>query len=219
MPRYLLLATLLVAPLAMAQDPSPPNNHDLSYSVGASLGERLRQGMPELDLDALVQGLQQSYKQQPLAISAERMQQILADHDAQAGEAPSTPVETALVAENQFLSDERSKPNVREIGDGVLATELVAGNGPKPSASGRVQVKYVGRLPDGSVFDQNDQPQWFTLGSVIEGWRIALQQMPKGAKWRVVIPSPAAYGADGAGSLIPPYTPLVFDIELLDVAG
>jgi FKBP-type peptidyl-prolyl cis-trans isomerase FklB len=54
---------------------------------------------------------------------------------------------------------------------------------------------------------------------VISGWRSALQQMPVGAKWRLVIPSDQAYGADGAGELIPPYTPLVFEIELLNAGA
>lgn len=217
--RPMLFAVSLFAPVTFAQDAAAPNNQDLSYSVGASLGERLRQDMPELDIQTLVQGLQQSYKQQPLALSQERIQQVLADHDAQTSEATETPIEKALVTENQFLSDARSKTNVRELAEGVLVTEMAPGKGPKPSANGRVQVNYVGRLPDGSVFDQSEQPQWFSLSGVIEGWRIALQQMPKGAKWRVVIPSAQAYGAQGAGDLIPPYTPLTFDIELLDVAG
>ena len=68
------------------------------------------------------------------------------------------------------------------------------------------------------MFDQSNQPQWFRLDSVIDGWRSALPQMPTGAKWRLVIPSAQAYGADGAGDLIAPYTPLVFEIELLGTA-
>jgi peptidylprolyl isomerase/FKBP-type peptidyl-prolyl cis-trans isomerase FklB len=80
-------------------------------------------------------------------------------------------------------------------------------------------VRYTGRLPDGTVFDQTQQPQWFRLDSVIAGWRSALSQMPTGARWRLVIPSNQAYGTEGAGDLIAPYTPLVFDIELLGVAG
>ena len=100
--------------------------------------------------------------------------------------------------------------------DGILQTELKPGSGAKPDAQGWVNVNYAGRLPDGTVFDQSTQPQWFRLDSVIAGWRSALTQMPVGAKWRLVIPSSQAYGADGAGDLIAPYTPLVFEIELLD---
>ena len=81
----------------------------------------------------------------------------------------------------------------------------------------KVYVNYVGRLPDGTVFDFSTQPQWFRLDSVIAGWRSALTQMPVGSKWRLAIPSDQAYGADGAGDLIAPYTPLVFEIELLDI--
>jgi FKBP-type peptidyl-prolyl cis-trans isomerase FklB len=104
------------------------------------------------------------------------------------------------------------------LADGILLTELTPGSGPKAGANGNVQVRYIGRLPDGTVFDQNNQAQWFRLDSVINGWRSALPQMPTGAKWRLVIPSAQAYGADGAGDLIAPYTPLVFEIELLGVA-
>ena len=108
---------------------------------------------------------------------------------------------------------------MRELADGILLTELTPGSGKKPAADDRVQVNYVGRLPDGTVFDKSTQPQWFRLDSVISGWRSALQQMPVGAKWRLVIPSDQAYGADGAGELIPPYTPLVFEIELLNAGA
>lgn len=78
-------------------------------------------------------------------------------------------------------------------------------------------MNYVGRLPDGTIFDQSTQPQWFRLDSVIAGWRSALVQMPVGAKWRLAIPSSQAYGTEGAGDLIAPYTPLVFEVELLDI--
>ena len=102
--------------------------------------------------------------------------------------------------------------------DRVRRSELRAGSGAKPKANSKVQVRYVGRLADGSVFDQSETPQWFRLDSVISGWRVALQEMPVGAKWRLVIPSAQAYGAEGAGDLIAPYTPLVFEVELLGTA-
>ncbi|RML81166.1 hypothetical protein ALQ90_200082 [Pseudomonas savastanoi pv. savastanoi] len=53
---------------------------------------------------------------------------------------------------------------------------------------------------------------------MISGWTTALQNMPTGAKWRLVIPSDQAYGAEGAGDLIDPFTPLVFEIELVAVS-
>ena len=217
MARYLFWTFLCLAPLAHAAPATPPDAaHDLAYSLGASLGERLRQEVPDLQIQALIDGLKQAYQGQPLALDNARIEQILAQQEAQNEADTQAPQsEKALAAEQQFLAKEKAAKGVRELADGILLTELTAGTGNKPMASDQVQVNYVGRLPDGTVFDQSTQPQWFRLDSVISGWSSALQQMPVGAKWRLVIPSAQAYGADGAGELIPPYTPLVFEIELL----
>ncbi|MDO9345194.1 MAG: FKBP-type peptidyl-prolyl cis-trans isomerase [Pseudomonas sp.] len=221
MSRYLFLVLGLAISVANASEQSPAktteqNQHDLAYSLGASLGERLRQEVPDLQLQALIDGLKQAYQGKPLALDNARIEQILAQHEAQSEADTQAPQsEKALAAEQQFLSKEKAVKGVRELADGILLTELTPGTGEKPAASDQVQVKYVGRLPDGTVFDHSTQPQWFRLDSVISGWSSALRQMPVGAKWRLVIPSAQAYGADGAGELIPPYTPLVFEIELL----
>ena len=219
MPRYLLLSLLCITPLIhAATPPSPDASHDLAYSLGASLGERLRQEVPDLQLQALVEGLRAAYQGKPLALSDERIEQILTEHQAQEDEGSAKPAsERALVAERDFLLEEKQKPQARKLPDGIILTELKPGTGAKPGANDSVYVNYVGRLPDGTVFDQSTQPQWFRLDSVIAGWQNALVQMPVGASWRLVIPSSQAYGAEGAGGLIAPYTPLVFEIELLAV--
>ena len=221
MSRYLFLVLGLAISVANAGEQLPSkttvqDQHDLAYSLGASLGERLRQEVPDLQIQALIDGLKQAYQGKPLALENTRIEQLLAQHEAQSEADAQVPQsEKALAAEQQFLSKEKAAKGVRELADGILLTELTPGTGNKPMASDQVQVTYVGRLPDGTVFDQSTQPQWFRLNSVISGWSSALQQMPVGAKWRLVIPSAQAYGADGAGELIPPYTPLVFEIELL----
>ncbi|QOY71450.1 MULTISPECIES: FKBP-type peptidyl-prolyl cis-trans isomerase [unclassified Pseudomonas] len=221
MSRYLFLVLGLAIFVADASEQSPSKTtateaHDLAYSLGASLGERLRQEVPDLQIQALIDGLKQAYQGKPLALDNARIEQILTAHEAQnAANAQLPQSEKALAAEQQFLTREKAASGVRELANGILLTELAPGTGNKPLASDEVQVKYVGRLPDGTVFDKSTQPQWFRLNSVISGWSSALQQMPVGAKWRLVIPSAQAYGADGAGELIPPYTPLVFEVELL----
>ena len=213
----LLLSALAFSAVAATPTP-PPNDQDLAYSLGASLGERLRQEMPDLQLDALVEGLRQAYQGQPPRIDKSRMQAILQQHEEQAAAAGAQAhTDQLLSAEKRFMATERGRAGVHELSEGVLYSELASGSGAQPKAGGRVQVRYVGKLPDGSVFDQSQQPQWFSLDSVIAGWQVALPQMKTGAKWRVVIPSAQAYGADGAGDLIAPYTPLVFEIELLAV--
>ncbi|MBV4521571.1 FKBP-type peptidyl-prolyl cis-trans isomerase [Pseudomonas sp. SWRI74] len=221
MSRYLFLSLCVIFSVAQAAEkPSENDAHDLAYSLGASLGERLRQEAPDLQLKALVEGLQQAYQGKPLALKDEQIEQILTEHEARiAMQTPAPQSELAMENEQRFLATEKAKPGVRELADGILLTELSPGTGVKAGPNGKVQVLYIGRLPDGTVFDQNNQPQWFSLDSVISGWRSALQQMPVGAKWRLVIPSSQAYGADGAGDLIAPFTPLVFEVELRGATG
>ena len=221
MSRYLFLSLCVIVSVANAAEKNQEKEaHDLAYSLGASLGERLRQEVPELQIQALVDGLQQAYQGKPLALKDEQIERILAEHQALAAtQSPTPESELALEKEQRFLSEERARPGVRQLADGILLTELAPGTGDKAGPNGKVQVLYVGRLPDGTVFDQNSQPQWYRLDSVISGWRSALQDMPVGAKWRLVIPSAQAYGADGAGDLIAPYTPLVFEVELRGAAG
>ncbi|CAN1605939.1 FKBP-type peptidyl-prolyl cis-trans isomerase [Pseudomonas sp. B21-028] len=217
MSRHLFFLLCMVCSMVQAVEKTGANDaHDLAYSLGASLGERLRQDVPDLQIQALVEGLQQAYQGKPLALKDERIEQILAKHQAQLSAQSTTPqIEVALKSEQKFLNEERNRPGVKQLEDGILLTELKPGNGVKAGPHGKVQVLYTGRLPDGTVFDANHQAQWFSLDSVIDGWRSALPQMPVGAKWRLVIPSTQAYGAEGAGDVIPPFTPLVFEIELL----
>ena len=219
MPRYLFLSLLCLAPWAhAAPPPSPDTAHDLAYSLGASLGERLREEVPQLQIKALLEGLRTAYQGKPLALSDERIEQILTEHQVRADNAQNpSRSDVALGAERDFLLKEKQQPRARELDNGIILTELKPGTGAKPGAQDWVYVNYVGRLPDGTVFDQSTQPQWLRLNSVIAGWRSALVQMPVGAKWRLALPSSQAYGAEGAGDLIAPYTPLVFEVELLSV--
>ncbi|MBH3426909.1 FKBP-type peptidyl-prolyl cis-trans isomerase [Pseudomonas alkylphenolica] len=220
MSRHLVLAVFLW-PAALIAAPVQPSSddHDLAYSLGASLGERLRTQVPDLQLDALLEGLRQAYQNKPLALSEARMAALLSEHETRANEAAlHAQSEQLLSAEKRFMATERARAGVRELAAGILVSELNKGSGAKPNAKGKVQVRYVGMLPDGTVFDQSQQAQWFNLDSVIEGWQVALPEMATGSKWRLVIPSAQAYGAEGAGDLIAPYTPLVFEIELLGVA-
>jgi FKBP-type peptidyl-prolyl cis-trans isomerase FklB len=97
---------------------------------------------------------------------------------------------------------------------------LVEGNGAKPLASDKVKVHYHGTLIDGTVFDSSirrGEPATFGVTQVIQGWVEALQLMSVGAKWRLFIPHKLAYGAQGAGELIEPFSTLIFDVELLEI--
>ncbi|MHA6494862.1 FKBP-type peptidyl-prolyl cis-trans isomerase [Pseudomonas borbori] len=211
MSRLAVLFLLAIAPFAQAADDA----HDLAYSLGVRLGERLRDEVPDLEVQALLDGLRQSYLNQTLEVNEARIESLLAEHEALLAAAPQK-IEQAIAAEKRFLANEKAKPGVRVLKNGVLVQELRKGDGAKPDPKSRIQVRYIGYLADGSQFDETQTPQWYRLDSVIAGWRTALVEMPVGSYWRLVVPSAQAYGEEGAGDLIPPYAPLVFELELLD---
>ena len=99
---------------------------------------------------------------------------------------------------------------------GLKYQVLAAGKpGPHPTDTDVALVNYVGKLTDGTVFDQSRQPTPMPVTGVVPGFSEALKLMPKGAKYRFWIPPQLGYGAAGAGP-IPANATLVFDVELVD---
>lgn len=119
-----------------------------------------------------------------------------------------------------FLAQNGAREGVTTLPSGLQYEILQAGDGPIPTANQKVTTHYTGTLIDGTVFDssvQRGEPISFPVGGVIQGWQEALQIMPKGSKWKLFIPQELAYGERGAGNVIPPFSALIFEIELLDI--
>jgi aminopeptidase N len=89
-------------------------------------------------------------------------------------------------------------------------------DGPKPTESDQVIVKYQGRHTDGSVFDANDAAE-FPIYTLIDGFKEGLCLMPEGSKFTIYVPSNLAYGSRGYGDLIHPGEPIIFELNLLRV--
>ena len=118
----------------------------------------------------------------------------------------------------------RAKPGPKTVTlpDGLRYTDLTVGKGPLPKEGQTVVVHYVGTFPDGKKFDSSrdrGQPFEFPLGvhKVIPCWDEALATMRVGGHRKLVCPPSLAYGAAGAGGVIPPNATLDFDVELLAV--
>jgi FKBP-type peptidyl-prolyl cis-trans isomerase FkpA len=105
---------------------------------------------------------------------------------------------------------------------GLVYRSLKDGNGASPGASDTVKVHYRGTFPDGKEFDSSytrGQPIEFPLNRVIKCWTEGVQRMKIGGKAKLTCPSAIAYGERGAGGVIPPNATLMFDVELLGIAG
>ena len=197
------------------------------YFFGYSFGNMLQQGgNPDVDLGALLQGMQDSLSAVPpaldsdaqtqvMAIVRERQQLIQAEQEALA----ENQSETNLAAGASFLAENADKASVSVTDSGLQIEMLTEGTGKKPSATDVVVVHYEGRLLDGTVFDSSiarGEPAEFALNQVIPGWTEGLQLIKAGGKARLTIPSELAYGPGGVRS-IPPNSVLVFEVELIEV--
>lgn len=117
---------------------------------------------------------------------------------------------------DKYLAD--NKITTKPTASGLIYIEMKKGSGANPIASDIVKVHYTGKLMDGTTFDSSvgKDPVEFALNQVIPGWTEGMQLMKKGGKAMLILPSAIAYGPSGGGP-IPPYSPLVFEVELLDI--
>ena len=131
-----------------------------------------------------------------------------------------TQMQTTDNKQTAYLEENKKQTGVVTLPDGLQYRIIKAGNGPKPKSSDVVTVHYAGRLIDGTEFDSSykrNEPAQFPVNGVIQGWVEALQLMPVGSTWELVIPASLAYGDQGAPPVIGPNQTLIFKVELLDI--
>lgn len=113
-----------------------------------------------------------------------------------------------------------SKPAVETLPSGIRIEHLQIGTGAQPSPGSAVTVHYVGTFANGEVFDSSysrNQPATFALNRVVPCWTQAIPHIKVGGNARIYCPAETAYGSRGAGNVIPPNTPLTFDVKLLAI--
>jgi FKBP-type peptidyl-prolyl cis-trans isomerase FklB len=125
----------------------------------------------------------------------------------------------AIAQGDSFLQKNKERPGVLVTASGLQYEVIKMGTGPKPTPTSEVKVHYKGTLMNGTQFDASDpkNPVQFLVTGVIKGWTEALQLMPVGSIFKLYIPQDLAYGADGAGDVIKPYSTLIFEVELLEI--
>lgn len=192
-----------------------------SYAIGLQIGQQLKEsGFNALDLSTLKQGMEDVLTDQQPSMPLEELHDALQHMHQKAMAEKEQQAQLIVQAGKDFLKQNLTQDGVKSTESGLQYSVLNSGNGAIPTATDRVKVHYTGRLIDGTVFDsseQRGQPAEFPVTGVIKGWVEALQIMPVGSKWRLYIPHELAYGEQGAGTAIAPYSTLIFDVELLDI--
>ncbi len=120
-----------------------------------------------------------------------------------------------------WLAENAKKEGVVVTDSGLQYKVITEGDGAQPTEDSMVVVDYEGTFTDGRPFDssyESGEPISFPVGGVIKGWQEGIQLMKEGAKYQLYIPYDLAYGERGAGSDIPPYSVLIFDVELHEVS-
>lgn len=153
-------------------------------------------------------------KDEMIAARQAEMKRYMAKRDARRGQ------------EGKDIAAYLKKNNldIKPDADSIFYLKVTKGTGPQVQEGDSLEIKYTGMFLDGTVFDKSDRgvpPGTFKIvysnhANLIQGWIKVLGEMNEGEKVRVLLPSAMAYGVRGA-SPIQPYTPLIFDIELVRV--
>ncbi len=203
-----------------------------AYAIGSIVARNLvaplkRQdelGAP-LDKDIIVQGIKDALNEKT-QLSDEELQTVLKAYDEKMNklstEAARIESEKALAEASTFFAENGKKEGVTTTDSGLQYEVLTAGTGALATPKDTVTVHYTGSLLNGKVFDssvERGEPATFALNQVIPGWTEGVALMNVGSKYKLYIPSELGYGAQGAGADIPPNSTLVFEVELLAIAG
>lgn len=193
------------------------NTDSLSYALGVSIGNNLKQaGVKELNTAKLAEAMQIVLSGGEAAMNEEQCNMIIQQELSKLAEAKAEEQKKEGVI---FLDKNKTAEGVQVTASGLQYKHNVEGSGAQPDADDEVTVHYEGRLIDGTIFDSSikrGEPATFGLNQVIPGWTEGLQLMKEGGKATLYIPQNLGYGAQDMGT-IPAFSTLVFEVELIKV--
>ena len=217
-------------PTTATKAPAPltTDKEKASYAIGADMVSNftkyLERNDVTIDKAALQRGFRDALNKAKLQMTEEERKAAISkftqDAKAHADAMEKAKAEFNKALGENFLKENKTKPGVTTLDDGLQYKVITQGTGAKPIATDTVEVNYRGTLVDGKEFDASAKhggPATFPANRVIKGWTEILQLMPVGSRYEVYIPSELAYGPRGSGPDIGPNSTLIFEIELLSI--
>jgi FKBP-type peptidyl-prolyl cis-trans isomerase FklB len=191
----------------------------ISYCLGVLYGGNLvKYGFIQVDSKIMAVGTEQMLTKQTPLIDETKANEIVGKY---AVEQQKSKGEKNLAEGKAFLEKNKKEAGVVVLPSGLQYKIIKEGSGPKPLLTDKVTVHYHGTLVNGNVFDSSvdrKEPIQLSVNGVIEGWKEALQLMPTGSKWHLVVPSELAYGENPmSGGPIEANMVLIFDVELISI--
>ena len=185
------------------------------YILGAYLGQFLKtNGIAITKPDLFIRGMDDVITNKKLLVNADSVPKMMN------GYLNGMVMERNRALEKQLFANIKGQPGVGNLPDGVCYAIVKVGTGLRPLPTDSVSIHVKGYLPEGKIFEDTyagNKPFRTTPATLIPGLKETLQIMPAGSLWRIYIPSALAYSDKGVAGVIPPYSAVVFDIELLNI--
>ncbi len=197
----------------------------MSYALGVNMGTDFAKNLESIpggksNTDLIIKGFSQAMKKDSTLLRPDVAQEYFRNYITSV----QTKENEAKKSEGEkFLAENKVKQGIAVTPSGLQYEVLQAAAGPKPQATDKVKVHYTGTTINGQVFDssvQRGEPAEFALNQVIPGWSEGVQLMNVGSKYKFYIPYNLAYGEQGIPQAnIPPFAPLIFEVELLEIVA
>jgi FKBP-type peptidyl-prolyl cis-trans isomerase len=185
------------------------------YILGAYLGQYLiANGLAITNASLFIKGMDDVLANKPLLVTADSIPKKMNEYLVKMTR------ERNQLLETQLFEKVKGQPGVGILPNGVCYIIAKPGTGQRPQITDSVEIHIKGYLPTGTLFEDTyarNKPLRTTPATLIPGMKEPLQIMPAGSVWRIFIPSSLAYGEKGVQNIIPPYSAVVFDVELLSV--
>ena len=177
--------------------------------------------MSLIDIEMVQRGFSDGLKKQDIEVlKNEDRKKIMASFEVEMNKKYAKITEQFKSTGEQFLAMNKTKKGIITTASGLQYEVIKTGKGEKPTAESTVKVHYQGTVPEGGIFDGSigREPVTFVLNQVIPGWTEGIQLMNPGSKFKFYIPQELAYGGNPPpNTIIKPYSPLIFEVELISI--